>query len=162
MRIALSFLMFILLNPSAIAQGLAQWQYPNGIAMLTPLNVSGDKPEIALAVTNPNNFNISIIDLRSDSDPESSCFIDIRNKSPELKNMPPAKINGKYVKMISICIETGGIMSPKTNEGKKYLHDVVLSGAPIEIYLTDKTFFSFPPSDIDAMKRKVSELNSAM
>lgn len=162
MRIAITFLMFILLNPSAIAQGLAQWQYPNGIAMLTPLNVSGDKPEIAIAVTNPDTFNISIIDLRSELDPESSCFIDIKSKSPELKSMPPAKINGKYVKMISICIETGGIMSPKTNEGKKYLRDVVLSGAPIEIYLSDKAFFSFPASDIESMKRKVSELNSAM
>lgn len=78
MRTAITFLMFILLNPSAIAQGLAQWQYPNGIAMLTPLNVSGDKPEIALAVTNPDTFNISIIDLRSELDPESSCFIDIK------------------------------------------------------------------------------------
>ncbi|MEY6763314.1 hypothetical protein AB9B48_16850 [Kluyvera ascorbata] len=162
MRIAISILMCFFLTPLAIAQNLAQWKYPNGIAMLTPLNISGGSPELALAVTNPNDFNISIIDLRNESNPESSCFIDVKNKSPEIRSMPPAKINGKYVKMISVCIETGGIMSPKTDVGKEYLRDLVLSGVPIEIYLTDKTHFSFPASDIETMKNKVTELNSAM
>lgn len=147
----------------AQSQTLAKWVYPNGIPTLKQESRGKEDFDFALAVTNTSTGQVSILDFRPNTEAESSCYGMHEYNNPKIRDISPAKIGGKYVKMISICLgQNSGIIQPKTEEGKKYLNGLVFTGAPLDIYLSDTTFTSFPASDIESMKKKVSELNSAM
>ena len=147
----------------AQSQGLAKWMYPNGIPTLKQDSRDRDDFDFALAVTNASTGQVSILDFRPNTDAESSCYATHEYNNPQIRDISPAKIAGKYVKMISVCLgQYSGIIQPKTQEGKKYLNGLVFSGVRVEIYLSDTKFISFPASDIESMKKKLSELNSAM
>ncbi|EKZ5664212.1 hypothetical protein REX01_003413 [Klebsiella aerogenes] len=162
MRIFVAVFICFILSPIAYSQELAHWKYPNGVPSLSPLNAGAGSPRLALAITNLDDFTVSILDLRIETDPDASCYIDVKNAPPSIRDISPAKINGKFVKMVSICLGNGGVITPKTKEGRAYLKEVVMGGDSVDIYLTDKVHIEFPASDINEMKRKASELSSAM
>ncbi|WP_392441025.1 hypothetical protein [Edwardsiella piscicida] len=162
LKLAKIFILLLLSSSFAEAQTLAQWKYPNGVPSLPQLGAGDSGPDFALAVTNINTWQISILDMRKNTDAESACYGSFNNRQSEIKDVSPAKINGKYVKMISICLGDGGIVQPKTKEGKYYFSNLVLSGVPVDIYLSDTVHVLFPASDISAMKNKARSLNSAM
>ncbi|EOX9054066.1 TPA: hypothetical protein ACSJ8I_001531 [Escherichia coli] len=148
---------------AAQSQSLAKWVYPNGIPTLKQDSRGMDDFEFALAVTNSSTGQVSILDFRPNTDAESSCYGIHEYSNPKIRDISPAKIAGKYVKMISICLgQSSGIIQPKTEEGKRYFNGLVFTGAPVDIYLSDTKLISFPASDTDSMKKKLSELNSAM
>ncbi|MEI7127403.1 hypothetical protein WCU76_19985 [Pectobacterium versatile] len=153
----LIFLFSIILFSGIVdAASLAKWRYPNGIPTLP----SSGNSDLYIALINHKTWLFSLLDLRDSSEPESACY---KNPSPEIRDISPAKINGKYVKMISICIGNGsGILQPKTVDGKAYFNNLVSSGNRIDMVLSDTTSISFPASNINEMRNKSDALNSAM
>lgn len=66
-------------------------------------------------------------------------------------SIPPISINGKHVRVMSVCINGSQLISPETPEGTKYFSDLVNSGEQITIETGLGPNFGFkgaPPTDL--------------
>lgn len=143
---------------SAHAEILAAWKFPTGnTPMLAPSN--GPEIPVILSVVNTDTWLVSLVDMRPDTDPFSSCGME---KTPKKIDIPPVSVNGKYLKFVSVCLSGYGILQPKTDAGKKYFNETALSGNPVTVALNESLTLRYPKSDIKAMKQKVAELKGAM
>ncbi|WP_447867557.1 hypothetical protein [Rahnella bonaserana] len=143
---------------SAKAEDLAPWKFPsNNVPMLAAKE--GDSLPVLLGISNSKTWQASLFDLRDSNDTSSACS---PTKEQGIIDAPAAKINGKYVQMVSVCLGATGIIQPKTEAGKAFFNKEVLSGDAIEVALGDGGVLHFPKSNVSEMKQKVAEINAAM
>jgi len=80
----------------------------------------------------------------------------------EPEKLPPYKINGKYVRIISMCINGSQLVAPETPDGRRYIHDQIMSGniISIETNMGPTLHFkgAFPPD----LLKKLMESKNAM
>ena len=85
---------------TAHAEILAAWKFPTGnTPMLAPSN--GPEVPVILSVVNTDTWLVSLVDMRPDTDPFSSCGME---KNPKKIDIPPVSVNGKYLKFVSVCL----------------------------------------------------------
>lgn len=143
----------------AIAGTLAQWQFPNNSTpFLAP--EEGQELPIELAVVNTETWLVSLLDHRQPGVLGATCY---EGQVPGLVTEgAPLKINDKFVKFKYVCKGTVGVMQPSSEQGKKYLNELALSGKKIIIILGNNQKLTFPESDVGLMKAKASEVKAAM
>ncbi|MEA9392646.1 hypothetical protein SJI19_19255 [Acerihabitans sp. TG2] len=149
----------ILLSNHALSSELAKWVFPNNA---TPVLYPSEMSElpIELAVVNTDTWLVSLLDFRKPGVPGSTCYDGKISES--IQTGAPIQINDKYVKFTYVCMGEIGVMQPLTDQGKSFLNELVLSGAEIKIIISENEKLTFPKSDIQAMKKKVSETKIAM
>jgi hypothetical protein len=138
-----------------LAQARAESWTPLSSSMYVLRTADDEKIVLTAGLDNRNNKIIfRLLDMSGDACQEG----DISDPEP----LPPIKINGKYVRILSMCINGNQIEMPQTSEGRKYLYDQVMSGksVTIETKLTPVLHFQgrLPRSAI----RALMESNGAM
>ena len=104
-----------------------------------------------------NKLSFSIMDLTG-----TVCKEDGSVTEPE--KFPPIKINGKYVRVLSMCINGSRLIAPETPDGRIYFHDQIQSGklVTIEIYLGPSPILHFEGALPSDLLKKLLESENAM
>jgi hypothetical protein len=100
-------------------------------------------------------------------------FVDITESfckngiNTDLFKVPPYKVNGKYIQIISLClINNTQILAPVSAEGRIYLRDQIMSGNVVTIETNTGSIMHFkgalPASLIRKIKESESESEKAM
>lgn len=84
------------------------------------------------------------------------------SKSNKRKQNARIKINGKFVKVISKCVNARHYIRPETAAGKSYLHSAVASGQGIVIDTGFSPQLHYPGTDLKALRDKLLSIYSTM
>jgi len=124
--IVLAALLLAALSSIDLAQAQTEKWFPLSNDMYVMTTKDNDKIMLSAGIdTRDNEVSFRILDLTG-----SACKDGVVSK-PE--SLPPYKINGKYIRILSMCINGTHLVSPETPEGRIYLHDQIMSGNVIII-----------------------------
>lgn len=147
------------LSCGVFAASLAKWAFPS---VSTPILYPKEYKAlpIVLAAEETRDWRFSFLDLRKPGVAGATCFSGQATK--QAQEIPPLRINGKYVKFKSICMGQVGSIQPQTEVGQQYLNKLALSGEKITLEFNDIQKVTFPASDVAEMKQRISDTNNAM
>lgn len=151
--------MLFLLSFNVLARGLANWAFPS-VSMPVLYPKEYQSLPIVLAAEDTNNWHFSLLDLRKPGVTGATCFSGQAAKEPQ--DIPPFRINGKYVKFKSICLGQVGSIQPQTEIGQQYLDKLARSGEKITIEFNDIQKLNFPASNVSAMMQRILDTKNAM
>jgi hypothetical protein len=138
-----------------LAQAQTTKWFPLSNSMYVMKTKDNDKIVLTAGLdTRDNEVSFRVLDLT-----EFTCKNGVFSK-PE--NVSPFRINGKYIRMLSMCINGSQYVAPETPEGRRYFHVEVMSGnmITIETNMNQKLRFKgiFPPDFL----KKLMESENAM
>ena len=139
-----------------LAQAQTEKWYPLSNDMYVMDTKDNDKIMLSAGIdTRDNEVSFRILDLTG-----STCKDGVVSKH---ESLPPYKINGKYIRILSICLNGSQLVAPETPEGQIYLHDQIMSGNIITIETNMGTpILHFKGALPLSLLKKLKKANSAM
>lgn len=101
-----------------------------------------------------NELSFRILDLT-----ESACKDGVIS---EPESLPSYKINGKYVRILSACINGSQLVTPETPEGRRFFYDQIMSGNMVTIETNIGPTLHFKGALPPGLIKKLKESNNAM
>lgn len=157
MKIVKTILLYLFFFPvcvfAASQESKGEWFFNEGLVLLPPLE--GFEKNIFLFSGQDNNVILwSVPDDGGNGyckPGETTDFVDIN----------PIKINEQYYKFTYMCLNGNTLLVPKTNEGKSYLTNTVMSKKTVAVSLGDGLTLHYPPSNIEGMLAKKKIMSQA-
>jgi hypothetical protein len=132
----------------------AKW-FPMSNDMYVMRTRDNDKILLTAGIdTRDNEVSFRILDLTG-----STCKDGVFS---EPETLPPFKINGKYVRILSSCINGSQLVAPETPEGRRYFHDQIMSGNIITIETNMGPILYFKGALPPYLLKKLMESKDAM
>ena len=157
MRIIKIILVLLFILPvvsfAASQESKGEWFFSKGLVLLPPLE-GFDKNVFLFS---GKNNSVILWSVPADGgngycQPDDTYdFVDIN----------PISINDQYYKFAYMCLHGNALLVPKTDEGKEFLTNLVMSRKPVKISLGDGLVFHYPPSNIQGMLAKKKTMSLA-
>lgn len=109
------------------------------------------KKVIALATLNGDEIVVNLLDSRELCGDTSS----------ELSPVGPYKVNGTNVKFVKACVGGSLIISPETQNGKRFFANAITSG-PATVELDGGKAFHFKTENYESVKKAMLDTKSAL
>lgn len=147
---------FLLLSSCAspVVNKKMKWQIiGNSAGILSP------REHVKIYLEASINYRTKGMSINLLDNTQSMCKAD---KSKKQKHIGRIKINGKFVKVISKCVNKTHYILPKTAAGKSYLHSAVASGQGVVIDTGFSPLLHYPGTDLNALRDKLLSEQRAM
>lgn len=145
---------FLLTSATAYAQSQTMWvPLSNSTYMLPP--AEGTKVLLSATVdTHTKRVAINVMDL--------SGVVCKENDSHQLEAASPISINGKYVKVMSACLNGIQIIQPESAAGKAFLNNLLESETPVALDIGRGQVLHYATSGTKAIVKKLMAAENAM
>lgn len=134
-------IILMIISSTALAQ--SQW-FPLSSSMFVMRSMKNEKVLLSAGIdTRTNDVTFRILDLSG-----SLCKAGVTS---DAEVFPAMKINGKYVRVLSMCINGSQLIAPETTDGNRYFKDQIESGNLVTIETNMGPILSFkgaPPTDL--------------
>lgn len=152
--IMLAVLLFAISSIDLVQAQTEKW-FPLSNVMYVMKTKDNDKVMLTASIdSRDNEVSFRILDLTG-----SACK-DGAYGEPE--TLPPYKINGKYIRILSMCINGSQVIAPETPEGRRFLQDQVMSGNMISIQTNMGPTLHFKGAFPTDMLKKLKNAENAM